>query len=165
MKSANSSNSLAPTTTTTKATTTTAKPTTTIKPTTTTVKATTTTSQPTTTKPKATTTTAKTTAATVSSSDREEGNSTDTSASSEESDDGAKNPTVMASLRVCPGVCVASRISEYCEAVLNVEGLCKTSMKCCVTKSLFGDSDHPPELVRSFLSSAFTILLFLQIDG
>jgi hypothetical protein len=42
---------------------------------------------------------------------------------------------------------VASRISDYCEAVLNVEGLCKTSMKCCVTKALFGDDDHPPELV------------------
>jgi hypothetical protein len=51
------------------------------------------------------------------------------------------------SLRVCPGVCVATRISDYCEAVLNVDGLCKTAMKCCVTKSLFGESEPPPELV------------------
>lgn len=51
------------------------------------------------------------------------------------------------SLRICPGVCVATRISDYCEAVLNVDGLCKTAMKCCVTKSLFGDSEPPPELV------------------
>nr|CAG4643851.1 EOG090X03V0 [Lepidurus arcticus] len=50
-------------------------------------------------------------------------------------------------VRVCPGVCVASRISAYCEAVLNVDGLCKTDLRCCVSKDLFGDRRPPPELV------------------
>lgn len=67
----------------------------------------------------------------------------------ESADDGeeALKASAIGTLKVCPGVCVATRISDYCEAVLNVDGLCKTAMKCCVTKSLFGDSDPPPELV------------------
>nr|CAG4643116.1 EOG090X03V0 [Ilyocryptus agilis] len=65
----------------------------------------------------------------------------------EDGEDVALKASAVGSLRVCPGVCVATRISDYCEAVLNVDGLCKASMKCCVTKSLFGDSDPPPELV------------------
>ncbi|XP_032791781.2 protein masquerade [Daphnia magna] len=131
----------APTTTTTKTTTTT-----TTKPTTTTTKApTTTTKAPTTTtttvKPSSTTTTVATTtkaAVTVDSKveDAEGGD-----------DDEVLKASEVGSLRICPGVCVATRISDYCEAVLNVDGLCKTAMKCCVTKSLFGESEPPPELV------------------
>ncbi|KAK4036178.1 hypothetical protein OUZ56_028244 [Daphnia magna] len=130
----------APTTTTTKTTTTT-----TTKPTTTTTKApTTTTKAPTTTtttvKPSSTTTTvATTTKAAVTDSKVEDAEGGD--------DDEVLKASEVGSLRICPGVCVATRISDYCEAVLNVDGLCKTAMKCCVTKSLFGESEPPPELV------------------
>uniref|UniRef100_A0A0N8AXG5 Serine proteinase stubble n=1 Tax=Daphnia magna TaxID=35525 RepID=A0A0N8AXG5_9CRUS len=130
----------APTTTTTKTTTTTTKPTTTTtKAPTTTTKAPTTTT--TTVKPSSTTTTVATTtkaAVTVDSKveDAEGGD-----------DDEVLKASEVGSLRICPGVCVATRISDYCEAVLNVDGLCKTAMKCCVTKSLFGESEPPPELV------------------
>nr|SVE74102.1 EOG090X03V0 [Daphnia barbata] len=124
-----------PTTTTTKTTTTT----TTTKPTTTTTKAPSTTT--TTTKPSTTTTTvAITTKAAVTLEPK-----------GEDADVGDEDEVLKASevgsLRICPGVCVATRISDYCEAVLNVDGLCKTAMKCCVTKSLFGESEPPPELV------------------
>ncbi|XP_034244777.1 protein masquerade isoform X2 [Thrips palmi] len=50
-------------------------------------------------------------------------------------------------VRTCPGVCVAERISDYCEAVLNVADLCKPSLKCCVSKDVFGDDAPPPSLV------------------
>nr|SVE90430.1 EOG090X03V0 [Daphnia sinensis] len=140
-------------TTTTKATTTTAPTTTTTKPTTTTTKPTTTTTKapttttkaPTTTtttvKPSSTTTTvATTTKAAVTVDPKGE----DAEAGDE---DEVLKASEVGSLRICPGVCVATRISDYCEAVLNVDGLCKTAMKCCVTKSLFGESEPPPELV------------------
>uniref|UniRef100_A0A0P5FWR6 Serine proteinase stubble n=1 Tax=Daphnia magna TaxID=35525 RepID=A0A0P5FWR6_9CRUS len=129
----------APTTTTTKTTTTTTKPTTTTtKAPTTTTKAPTTTT--TTVKPSSTTTTvATTTKAAVTDSKVEDAEGGD--------DDEVLKASEVGSLRICPGVCVATRISDYCEAVLNVDGLCKTAMKCCVTKSLFGESEPPPELV------------------
>ncbi|XP_052124080.1 protein masquerade [Frankliniella occidentalis] len=50
-------------------------------------------------------------------------------------------------VRTCPGVCVAERISDYCEAVLNVAELCKPALKCCVSKDVFGDEVPPPSLV------------------
>ncbi|KAJ1521436.1 hypothetical protein ONE63_003107 [Megalurothrips usitatus] len=50
-------------------------------------------------------------------------------------------------VRTCPGVCVADRISQYCEAVLNVQDLCKPSLRCCVSKDVFGDEAPPPSLV------------------
>jgi hypothetical protein len=122
--------------TTTKAPTTT---TTTTKPTTTTTKAPSTTT--TTAKPTSTTTTAKpTTKATAVTSDPKV-------EEAEDDDEEVLKASEVGSLRICPGVCVATRISDYCEAVLNVDGLCKTAMKCCVTKSLFGESEPPPELV------------------
>lgn len=43
-------------------------------------------------------------------------------------------------------MCVAERLSGFCEAILNVEDLCKSDLRCCVAKSVFGD-DAPPELV------------------
>nr|XP_045621425.1 protein masquerade-like [Procambarus clarkii] len=49
------------------------------------------------------------------------------------------------SLRVCPGVCVANRISEYCEAALDVSQLCRTGLRCCVSGDLFADVDDPPK--------------------
>ncbi|KAK8727646.1 hypothetical protein OTU49_009673, partial [Cherax quadricarinatus] len=49
------------------------------------------------------------------------------------------------SLRVCPGVCVANRISEYCEAALDVNQLCRSGLRCCVSGDLFLDVDEPPK--------------------
>lgn len=41
---------------------------------------------------------------------------------------------------------MAERIADYCDAVLNVETLCKPGYRCCVSRDAFGDSP-PPELV------------------
>lgn len=46
---------------------------------------------------------------------------------------------------VCPGVCVASRISSYCEAALDVPGLCKNTLRCCVPHKLYEGKDSVPE--------------------
>ncbi len=46
----------------------------------------------------------------------------------------------------CPGVCVAERLSGFCEAILNVDGLCKGALRCCVAKTVFGGKT-PPELI------------------
>lgn len=39
----------------------------------------------------------------------------------------------------CPGVCVADRIAEYCEAYLITPGLCKSQSKCCVSRDIYPD--------------------------
>ncbi|XP_039439951.1 protein masquerade [Culex pipiens pallens] len=39
----------------------------------------------------------------------------------------------------CPGVCVADRIAEYCEAYLTTSGLCKSGTKCCVSRDIYPD--------------------------
>lgn len=39
----------------------------------------------------------------------------------------------------CPGVCVADRIAEYCEAYLITSGLCKSGSKCCVSRDIYPD--------------------------
>lgn len=44
--------------------------------------------------------------------------------------------------KACPGVCVADRIAEYCEAYLTTSGLCKTGSKCCVSQDIY--PDKPP---------------------
>lgn len=116
--------------------------------TTTTAKTTTTSKAP------STTTTGATTTSTQTSSSKD----SEVPDTSEEADDMALKASALGTLKVCPGVCVATRISDYCEAVLNVEGLCKTAMKCCVTKSLFGESEPPPELVSCIL---FLFFLFM----
>ena len=41
---------------------------------------------------------------------------------------------------------MAERLSGFCEAILNIQGLCKSSLRCCVAKQLF-DGDYPPELI------------------
>ena len=46
------------------------------------------------------------------------------------------------SLGSCPGVCVAERISCFCEAILDVDNLCKSDLRCCVAKKLFEDNDE-----------------------
>ncbi|KAK4871943.1 hypothetical protein RN001_016067 [Aquatica leii] len=50
------------------------------------------------------------------------------------------------SVKACPGVCVADRISDYCEAILTTEDLCKPTLKCCVSSDVFGDKT-PPNLI------------------
>ncbi|XP_033227872.1 protein masquerade [Belonocnema kinseyi] len=44
------------------------------------------------------------------------------------------------------GICMQDRIADYCDAVLKVDSLCKSGMRCCVSRDAFGDSP-PPELV------------------
>merc|ERR1739844_604642 len=34
------------------------------------------------------------------------------------------------SAKKCPGVCVAERLSGFCEAILDVPGICSSNMKC-----------------------------------
>ncbi|CAG0919099.1 unnamed protein product [Notodromas monacha] len=55
--------------------------------------------------------------------------------------------TSTGSLTECPGVCVAPSISEYCDAVLTRPGLCKGSLRCCVTREVFEGQDAPKDLV------------------
>lgn len=50
---------------------------------------------------------------------------------------------------VCPGVCVAERIADYCEAVLNVTEMCKTGLRCCVSKDAFTGDEHLVVLDRN----------------
>ena len=45
----------------------------------------------------------------------------------------------------CPGVCVAERLSGFCEAILNVDDLCKSNLRCCVSKETY-DDDAPGAL-------------------
>ncbi|XP_060871616.1 protein masquerade [Metopolophium dirhodum] len=56
----------------------------------------------------------------------------------------ADNPGI-----VCPGVCVAERIADYCEAVLNVTEMCKTGLRCCVSKDAFAGAEHLVVLDRN----------------
>ncbi|PNF34708.1 hypothetical protein B7P43_G05488 [Cryptotermes secundus] len=51
------------------------------------------------------------------------------------------------SVKACPGVCVAERIADYCEAVLDVSELCKSGLRCCVSRDSYGDGELPPNLV------------------
>uniref|UniRef100_A0A182Q6P9 Peptidase S1 domain-containing protein n=1 Tax=Anopheles farauti TaxID=69004 RepID=A0A182Q6P9_9DIPT len=48
-----------------------------------------------------------------------------------------------ATVASCPGVCVADRIAEYCEAYLTTAGLCKSGSKCCVSRDIY--PDNPPD--------------------
>merc|ERR1712141_314441 len=50
------------------------------------------------------------------------------------------------SSKTCPGVCVAERLSGFCEAILNIQGLCKDSLRCCVAKQIF-NGNYPEELI------------------
>merc|ERR1711876_64818 len=49
------------------------------------------------------------------------------------------------SLKSCPGVCVANRISCFCEAILDVDHLCKADLRCCVAKKVFDDKEKTPK--------------------
>ena len=51
------------------------------------------------------------------------------------------------SVKACPGVCVAEKIAGYCEAVLDVSELCKSGLRCCVSRDNYGEGELPPNLV------------------
>lgn len=90
--------------------------------------------RPATTRRPATTTTTTTTTTTEkpdNDDDDEEEDEKEVSSSSSDS----KN-------KACPGVCVADRIAEYCEAYLTTSGLCKSGSKCCVSRDIY--PDKPP---------------------
>ena len=42
------------------------------------------------------------------------------------------NPT-----ETCPGVCVAERLSGFCEAILNVDDLCKSNLRQVIPWTFF----------------------------
>ena len=41
---------------------------------------------------------------------------------------------------------MAERLSGFCEAILNINGICTSDLKCCVAKQIF-KGEYPPELV------------------
>lgn len=49
-------------------------------------------------------------------------------------------------MKACPGMCVVERITNYCDAILNTDDLCKPGLKCCVYRDEFGDKP-PPYLI------------------
>ena len=49
----------------------------------------------------------------------------------------------------CPGVCVADRIADYCEAYLKTPNLCKSGTKCCVSKDQYLDNPDLRILIGS----------------
>lgn len=53
----------------------------------------------------------------------------------------------------CPGVCVADRIADYCEAYLKTPNLCKGGTKCCVAKDQYMDNPDLRILIGSQNSS------------
>ena len=53
----------------------------------------------------------------------------------------------MCAVKACPGVCVAERIADYCEAVLDVSDLCKPGLRCCVSRDAYADGELPEKLV------------------
>lgn len=47
-------------------------------------------------------------------------------------------------------VCVNESMADYCEAILNVNGLCEPGMRCCLSRNSFGDN-IPPNLVPNLI--------------
>ncbi|XP_050421336.1 protein masquerade isoform X2 [Adelges cooleyi] len=80
--------------------------------------------------------------------------STPSRPSSQASNNNSQRPATTASSNdnpviTCPGVCVAERIADYCEAVLNVTEMCKTGLRCCVSKDAFLGAEHLVVLDRN----------------
>merc|ERR1719270_854116 len=63
------------------------------------------------------------------------------------SDSDGSNILTSDSAKKCPGVCVAERLSGFCEAILDVPGICSSNMKCCVSKQIFEGENIPAGLV------------------
>ncbi|XP_063928844.1 protein masquerade isoform X2 [Zophobas morio] len=61
-----------------------------------------------------------------------------------------------ASVNACPGVCVAERIADYCEAILPTEDLCKPNLKCCMSSDAFGDKIPPNLIIPSKTKTNYT---------
>ncbi|KAL0269771.1 UNVERIFIED_CONTAM: hypothetical protein PYX00_007394 [Menopon gallinae] len=66
---------------------------------------------------------------------------------SNENATGSNKSEVREPVKTCPGVCVAERIADYCEAVLNVKELCKPGLRCCVSNDVYGDGKPPQNLI------------------
>lgn len=58
----------------------------------------------------------------------------------------SESPVSDSSVKACPGVCVAERIADYCDAILTTENLCKVGLRCCVSRDAFGEKP-PPYLI------------------
>lgn len=56
----------------------------------------------------------------------------------------------------CPGVCVADRIADYCEAYLKTPHLCKSGTKCCVAKDSYLDNPDLRVLIGTQNSNSKT---------
>lgn len=50
------------------------------------------------------------------------------------------------SVKTCRGFCMAERISDYCEAILDAPDLCKPGLRCCVSSDAYGEK-APPNLI------------------
>lgn len=49
-------------------------------------------------------------------------------------------------VRNCSGICMAERIAMYCDAILNIDSLCKPGLRCCVSRDSFANGAAPAEL-------------------
>lgn len=67
---------------------------------------------------------------------------TTTTTTTEKPEEKEEDTTTNGKDKACPGVCVADRIAEYCEAYLTTSGLCKAGSKCCVSQDIY--PDKPP---------------------
>nr|CAH7759391.1 unnamed protein product [Callosobruchus chinensis] len=54
------------------------------------------------------------------------------------------------------GVCVAEKIADYCEAILNTDGLCEPGLRCCVSSNSFGDKVPPHVIFPNKTKTNFT---------
>ncbi|KAK0090600.1 hypothetical protein PV325_010566 [Microctonus aethiopoides] len=53
-----------------------------------------------------------------------------------------KNSADKQSMTKCSGICIEARIADYCEAIINIDTLCKPAHRCCVSRDSFGN--NPP---------------------
>lgn len=58
----------------------------------------------------------------------------------------SKNVVLDGSVKACPGLCAAEKVSDYCEAILPTEGLCPSGLRCCVSPDS-NDDKLPPNLI------------------
>lgn len=62
----------------------------------------------------------------------------------------------VAGTKECRGVCVADRISDYCDAILDTPHLCKPGHRCCVSSDAFGDKVPSNLIIPSKSKNNFT---------
>ncbi|KAK9889960.1 hypothetical protein WA026_008770 [Henosepilachna vigintioctopunctata] len=60
-------------------------------------------------------------------------------------------------IKTCQGVCIAERIADYCDAILDAPDLCKRGSKCCVSSDAHGEKTPPnviiPGKIKNFTTS------------